>query len=206
MARHEVAVMMSVSFREGYNSLNVAIFSSLYLEWDILLLISYRTQEWCWETVALGKPLKLFFCIHTFPFPASPSSRSQGFEEQKEREMKGQRRAMFVSWQRHYKDSERFEKAVCSEWRSSLLGLFMYSWALTSIVRMFKSSRITMAGESQSVHELQARTRCVLKLCGPKSSQPKPSVKLINLPKAILNSPWFSPSHAAQYFQRAKPL
>lgn len=76
--RKAVAVMMSVSFREGYNSLIVAILSSLYLEWDILLLISYRTQEWCWETVALGKSLKLFFCIHTFPFPCKPQFPQSG--------------------------------------------------------------------------------------------------------------------------------
>jgi len=42
----------------------------------------------------------------------------------------------------------------------------MYSWALTSIVSVFKSLRITMAGESQSVHErqVQARIQTVLKL------------------------------------------
>lgn len=133
-AYHDVCVLQRRLPR--FNCCN--IFFPL-LEWGISLLINYRTLGWCWELLHRGIWWNSFLYlmnIHTFSFPLCPSSRSQVFEEQK-----GPSGAMFLclfSWQRHYKDSERFEKAVCSEWCSSLPGLFMYSWALTSIVRAFK--------------------------------------------------------------------
>ncbi len=75
-AYHDVCVLQRRLTR--FNCCN--IFFPL-LEWGISLLINYRTRGWCWETVAQGNLMKLFFVFNEHShilFPSVPQFPQSG--------------------------------------------------------------------------------------------------------------------------------